>query len=70
MESKQDLITRLANLNETFVLLNNIITDVWVYHPSNQDFVNPITYHKQLIDNLNELKDDIKSLENQINSLN
>ena len=70
MGSKQDLITRLDNLNETYVLLNNLIKDIWSYHPSNPDFINPITYHKQLMDNLVELDDKIQSIENQINSLN
>ena len=70
MESKQDLVNRLDNLNETYIKLNNIINDIWSYHPSNPDFVNPITYHKHLLENLDEVVKEIKLLESEINSLN
>lgn len=70
MESKQDLENRINSLKESYISINNIADEVWSYHPSNPDFINPIRVYEELALKLRSLEEKISSLEFQINSLN
>lgn len=53
-----------------YVSYSTLLDEIWVYHPSNPDFINPIRMYEELKTKLAELEREINSLEREINSLN
>tara|TARA_Y100000385_G_scaffold288649_1_gene355812 strand:+ start:2739 stop:2951 length:213 start_codon:yes stop_codon:yes gene_type:complete len=70
METKKDLESRLNSLRASYVSINDIADEIWSYHPSNPDFINPIRVYEELVLKLKGLEEKISKLEMQINSLN
>lgn len=70
METKKDLESRLNSLRASYVSINDIADEIWSYHPSNPDFINPIRVYEELVLKLKGLEEKISRLEMQINSLN
>ena len=70
METKKDLESRLNSLRASYVSINDIADEIWSYHPSNPDFINPIRVYEELVLKLKGLEGKISKLEMQINSLN
>jgi hypothetical protein len=64
------LIEEMNLLKEKLISLHHIMDEVWVYHPSNPNFINPITLYKELKDNISSIERKINDLEFKINSLN
>lgn len=56
----QDLITDSQNI---LLSLYNIKDEIWRYHPSNDDFVNPIKEYDEVSFQINELEKKISKLE-------
>ena len=65
-----DLKQELEAFRSRYVSLSIILDELWTYHPSNSNFVNPIKAHKQVLDALAEIESNINALEYKINSLN
>jgi hypothetical protein len=70
METKKDLESRLNSLRASYISINDIADEIWSYHPSNPDFINPIRIYEELVLKLKCLEEKISRLEMQINSLN
>jgi len=70
METKKDLESRLNSLRASYISINDIADEIWSYHPSNPDFINPIRVYEELVLKLKGLEEKISRLEMQINSLN
>ena len=70
MKNKRNLLGELEELNLKFTHLDGIMEEVWVYHPSNPDFVNPIRFFEELSLDKKDIEDEISRLESEINSLN
>jgi hypothetical protein len=54
----------------SYINYSSLLEEIWVYHPANPDFVNPIKIYEDLKSKLLELEQEISSLEREINSLN
>ncbi len=70
MKTKKDLESRLNSLRASYISINEIADEIWSYHPSNPDFINPIRVYEELVLKLKGLEEKISRLEMQINSLN
>jgi hypothetical protein len=64
------LIKEINLLKEKLIGLHHVMDEVWTYHPSNPNFINPITLYKELKDNISSIERKINDLEFKINSLN
>jgi hypothetical protein len=60
----------LHELRLEYLHQSNILEEIWTYHPSNPDFVNPIRAYEEIKNKLHDLEHKINSLEREINSLN
>jgi len=63
-------INKLQELKLEYIHQTNILDELWLYHPSNPNFVNPIRAYEEIKNNLHDLEHKINSLEREINSLN
>jgi len=70
MESKRDLENTISSLRTTYIHLDNVLDEIWSYHPANPDFINPIRVYDELVGKMVELERKISKLELQLNSLN
>ena len=70
MSEKNKLEHELIDLQSQLLALSNIKDEVWIYHPSNPDFVNPIKLYEELKGNIVDVERKIKEIEWKINSLN
>lgn len=64
------LENRILDLKSEYVDLNNILSEIWVYHPSNPNFINPITVYNNIFTKIKSLENRIVILENELSSLN
>lgn len=62
--------TQLDDLKVEYLVNSNYLDEVWRYHPSNPNFINPLKVYKELKDKLDELERKINILERENNSLN
>ena len=67
MENKFD---ELIGLKNEYIDLAEWREQVWVYHPSNEGFINPIKLYDELSAKLSDLERKINELERKINSVN
>lgn len=65
-----DIKSQLDNLKSEYLINSNYLDEVWRYHPSNPNFINPLKEFKNIQDRLNELEHKINHLERENNSLN
>lgn len=70
MGEKEKLKNELIDLQNHLLALSNIKDEVWVYHPSNPDFTNPIKLYENLKHNIKDIERKIEEIEWKINSLN
>lgn len=70
MGTKKELQEDMNKLSDLIYSIKEKLSEVWEYHPSNPDFINPIKYHKDLLDRLDEVKDVYDNTEREFNSLN
>jgi hypothetical protein len=61
---------KLEELKLERIDLSLLVEELWAYHPSNPDFVNPIRAYEEVKTKLHDLERQIRSLEREINSLN
>jgi hypothetical protein len=70
MGEGKKLKDELIDLQSQLFALSSIKDEVWTYHPSNPDFVNPIKLYEELKTNMVDIERRIKELEWRLNSLN
>lgn len=66
----QDLTKQMEDLKSRYVSLSIILEEIWIYHPSNPDFINPIKAYNNILVDLAKISIEINALEYKINSLN
>jgi hypothetical protein len=64
-ELKEKLNYLTNSLNSSYTILS----ELWVYHPANPDFINPIKAYDELKSDAVEIESYIKDLENKIEYL-
>lgn len=62
--------SQLDDLKVEYLVNSNYLDEIWRYHPSNPNFVNPLKEYKEIKDRLNKLERKINILERENNSLN
>ena len=67
---KGNLETEIQQLQNQLFAISDALDQVWMYHPSNPDFVNPITLYSKLKNDIKEIERKICDLEFLKNSLN
>jgi len=70
MESKTKLRAEIDYLRDQLMIVLDVKKEVWKYHPSNPDFVNPIKAYKELDVDFRLIEDEVEKLELKLNSLN
>lgn len=70
MGEKQNMEDKLVDLQNQLYALAEIKQEVWSYHPSNPDFINPISLYESLNIEINEIECKINDLMFRLNSLN
>ena len=70
MGKRQDIENEIIDLENKLYALAIIKEQVWVYHPSNPDFLNPITMYENLSNEIDGIERKINFLECELNSLN
>lgn len=70
MGEKQNIENELIDLQNKLYTISIIREQVWAYHPSNPDFLNPISLYENLGIEIGNIERKINSLECKLNSLN
>jgi len=70
MGEKQKIEHELIDLQNQLYALSSIKQEVWAYHPSNPDFINPISLYESLKKDIEKIECKINLLERELNSLN
>jgi hypothetical protein len=60
----------LTDLRNHLFALVSIRDEVWAYHPSNPNFINPIRLYENLNNNILDIERKINEVEFRLNSLN
>lgn len=63
---KKQLMNDLEKLQNECLSIAAIMDEVWVYHPSNPDFINPISYIEYLKGELKRLEREVDEIEREI----
>jgi uncharacterized coiled-coil DUF342 family protein len=61
-----DLQNKLIDTQNTIINIYNIRDDIWKYHPSNENFINPIKEYEDLSHQIDELEKQISGIELKI----
>ena len=59
----QDLETKVSNIQNELIGYNLMLDEVWQYHPSNPDFLNPIKVYDELKKSISNLENNLEDLE-------
>jgi hypothetical protein len=70
MGEKEKLKHELADMQNHLFALSNLKDEVWGYHPSNPDFINPIKLYENLKQDILDIERKIQEIEWRLNSLN
>ena len=70
MGERQKIEHELIDLQNQLYALANVKQEVWAYHPSNPDFINPISLYESLKGDIEKIERKIDFLERELNSLN
>ena len=70
MGIKQGIEHQILDLNNKMIDLIAIQQELWIYHPANPNFINPIKEYEVLKLEIEELECKINSLRLELNSLN
>ena len=70
MGEKQNIEHELIDLQNQLYALDSIKQEVWSYHPSNPDFINPISLYESLNGDINGIERKINDLKFRLNALN
>jgi hypothetical protein len=64
-----DLEDKLIDLQNVLVGNYSVLEELWAYHPSNPDFINPIKAYDELKIQISELENELTDIENKIKHL-
>lgn len=64
-----ELEEQVVDLQNQLISSYDLLSELWVYHPSNPDFVNPITLHEKVKVEVETMELRISDLQNRINVL-
>lgn len=70
MGIKQVLQEELIDLENQYIYVVNLKEEIWNYHPSNPNFINPITLFEKLKLEIDDIERRINEITFKINSLN
>jgi len=70
MGEKQHIKNEIIDLESQIQNLLILKEEMWVYHPSNPNFINPIRAYEELKNDINSLERKINLLHVKLNSLN
>jgi hypothetical protein len=65
----QDLENELANIQDQLINDYEVLGEIWVYHPANPDFINPIKVYDSLKKSISDLENRFADLELKIKAL-
>lgn len=60
---------KISNIQNELIGYNIMLDEVWQYHPSNPDFLNPIKVYDELKKSILILEKELGDLESKINHL-
>ena len=63
MDEKQRIEHELIDLQNQLYALAEVKQEVWAYHPSNPDFINPISLYESLKKDIEKISDALSKLE-------
>ena len=66
MENLNNLENKEINLQNTIMHEYNILDELWRYHPSNENFINPIKEYEILKKRIGELEMELDKIQTQI----
>lgn len=64
-----DLQDKLVNLQNILISMYTVKEEIWKYHPSNEDFINPIKGYDDLLIQIDKLEKQISEVELKISHL-
>jgi len=70
MGYKDKIEQEMIGLQNQLYALINIKEEVWAYHPSNPNFINPISLYESLKEEIAKIERKVDFLERELNSLN
>ena len=59
----------VVDLQNGLISSYELLSELWMYHPSNPDFINPITLHEKLKLEVEKMELRISDLQNRIDAL-
>ena len=65
----QDLENEVIHIQNQLMVSYNILNDIWVYHPANPDFTNPIKAYDELKKSILALEVKLANLELKLKTL-
>lgn len=65
-----DLENKAINLQNTIIHEYNVLEELWRYHPSNENFINPIKEYEILKERIGNLEIELDLIQNQIQNKN
>ena len=65
----QDLENEMVDIQDELVSNYSVLNEMWVYHPANPDFINPIKAYDELKKSISKLENKLVDLELKIKTL-
>ena len=62
----ENLENKAIDLQNTIIHEYNVLEELWRYHPSNENFINPIKEYVKLKEHIEELELKLDEIKNQI----
>ena len=66
MVDLENLENKAIDLQNTIIHEYNVLEELWRYHPSNENFINPIKEHEILKERIGKLEMELGEVENKI----
>ena len=66
MVDLENLENKAIDLQNTIIHEYNVLEELWRYHPSNENFINPIKEYVKLKEHIEELELKLDEIKNQI----
>jgi hypothetical protein len=66
----EKLEDKIINLQNNIIQEHNILDELWRYHPSNENFINPIKEYDKLKKSIEEKEIELDEIQDKINRLN
>ncbi len=64
-----DLEDKMIDLQNVLVGNYSVLEELWTYHPSNPDFINPIKAYDEIKSQISNLENELIDIENKIKHL-